>query len=423
MAEKLVMPKLGLSMTEGTVIKWHKKEGDAIEKGEGALDIETEKLNFTVEAPASGVLLKILAAEGEVLPIATTLAYIGEAGEKVSETGGPESGRKEDRAVRISPAAKALADKLNLDYSGVTGTGPNGRITKEDIIAYSERPQEISAAPVSQEVPAAPPSQDAAAVGAGADPREHQEQREPQELWEQQDLQGPREQFDILPYAGMRKAIGTNMSLSWSTAPMVTHHVQADVTALLELRKSLNSNLKDGQVKLTVTDMMAKIAAKALKRHPIANSTLAGEKVKLLKDINIGIAVALREGLIVPVVKHADRKDVFAISREIKELSEKAKNRTLEAPDMKGGTFTVTNIGGYGSVDFFTPIINQPESAILGIGRTQQAPAVRDGAIVIRSLMGLSLTFDHRVVDGAPAAEFLATVLELLENPARSIFE
>ena len=309
-----------------------------------------------------------------------------------------------------------MAEKLKLDYSGVTGTGPNGRITKEDIIAYSERLQETpavpssSAAPAPQGVPASPasaalPPQGSSVIGTGAD------QREPQEL------------FDAIPYAGMRKAIGANMSLSWSMAPMVTHHVQADVTALFELRKSLNSNLKDNQVKLTVTDLMAKIVTKALQRHPVVNSTLAGETVKLLKDINIGIAVALQEGLVVPVVKNANRKDVFAISREIKELSEKAKNRTLAAPDMSGGTFTISNIGGYGSVDFFTPIINQPESAILGICRTQQAPVVRDGEIVIRTLMGLSLTFDHRVVDGAPAAEFLATILELLENPARSVFE
>lgn len=407
------MPKLGLSMTEGTIIKWLKKEGDVLKKGDEVLEIQTEKLTNMVVAPADGVLLKILAREGEVRPIAAALAYIGQPGEKIPDTGEDNSTPREaaytpkeqnvekDSAgtgagnikVKISPAAKALAEKLNINYQVVTGTGPNGRIIKEDIIQYGEaRNSATSIATKAEETP---------------------QIMEP----------GRTISAETIPYAGMRKAIGTNMSSSWNLAPKVTHHVQVDVTPLLELRQALNSNLKEGQVKLTVTDMLTRIVAKALTKHPIVNSTLDGDSIKLIKDVNLGIAVALDNGLVVPVIRNADKKDVFAISREIKELSEKAKNNLLQMNDMQGGTFTISNVGGYGSVDFFTPIINQPESAILGVCRTQKAPVVMNDEIVIRSVMGLSLSFDHRVIDGAPAAEFLATVISLLENPARSIFE
>lgn len=412
MAVELVMPKLGLSMTKGKIVKWFKKEGDLLKKGDEVLLIETEKLTNIIEAPANGVLLKILYGEGEVKPIRAPLAYIGEPGEQLQipveiqsvmvERKAAAAEEAEEPAVpaqaetakfsriKITPAAKNYAEKRNINYSNIKGTGPDGRITKEDIIAYCEAKEETAAAvqPTAQ-LPAA----------------------------EQE------KEFDTMPYAGMRKAIGDNMSLSWSVAPRVTKNVQVDVTELLELRARLNDNLREDQVKLTINDLMTKIVARALKRMPIINSSLDGDIIKLYKTVNISTAVALDNGLVAPVVKNADKKDVFTISKEIKDLSNKAKTGSLQENDMEGGTFTVSNIGSYDSVDFFSPIINQPESAILGVCRTKKAPVVVNDEIVIRSVMGLSLTYDHRVIDGATAAQFLAVIIELLKNPARSIFE
>jgi pyruvate dehydrogenase E2 component (dihydrolipoamide acetyltransferase) len=407
MATILVMPKLGLSMTEAKILEWLKNEGDAVERGDGIVNIETEKIVYTIEAPAAGFLLKILARVGDVLPIGATLAYIGAAGEGVPEAGQAETAEREQtrtattakeqvahvqepgkgRRVKISPVAKALAEKLNIDYSAITGTGPNGRIVKEDIIALSE----------------------SAAQATAAEP-----------VQEGRTIEG--DTLDQIPYSGMRKSIGTNMSRSWNLAPKVTHHVLMDVTELLELRKKLNADLTDGQIKISVTDMLTKIAAKAIEKHPLVNSILEQDSIRLLKNINIGIAVSLEQGLIVPVIKDADKKDVFTIGTEIRILSEKARTNSLKLEDIQGGTFTITNVGAYGSVDFFTPIINQPESAILGVGRLKEAPVVIDGEIVIRSLMGFSFSFDHRVIDGAPAAQFLATVMDYMKNPARAIF-
>jgi pyruvate dehydrogenase E2 component (dihydrolipoamide acetyltransferase) len=221
----------------------------------------------------------------------------------------------------------------------------------------------------------------------------------------------------------MRRAIGDAMSLSWSTAPMVTHHVRADVTELLALRAQLNDDLAEGAVKIGVLDLFVKIIAKSIRDFPLIGARLSGNEIIFPGAINIGVAVALSDGLVVPVVKDADRKSLFAISREIKELVGKARGNALVPGDMGDGVFTISAIGGYESVDFFTPIINQPESAILGICRTQETPVVKNGEIVIRSLAGLSFTFDHRVIDGAPAAEFLAALLKHTENPLRIIFE
>jgi pyruvate dehydrogenase E2 component (dihydrolipoamide acetyltransferase) len=407
MATKLVMPKLGLSMTEAKVIEWFKNEADAVEKGDAILDIETEKIVNTIEAPITGFLLKILAKVGDVLPIGATLAYIGEAGEQVPEADEALAAEKVDTRkptiakqqasriakadrgakVRISPAAKALAERLNIDYTTIKGSGPSGRIVKEDIIAQSKSEAQASASA---------PTQEASAIEA--------------------------ETLDRIPYSGMRKSIGTNMSRSWNLAPKVTHHVLVDVTELLELREKLNADLTDGQIKLSITDMLTKIIAIAIKKHPIINSIFEEDSIRLIKNINIGIAVSLEKGLIVPVIKNADKKDVFSIGSEIRKLSDRARTNRLELDDIEGGTFTITNVGAYGSVDYFTPIINQPESAILGVGRIQETPLVINGEITIRSLMGFSLSFDHRVIDGAPAAQFLATVMEYMKNPARTIF-
>ncbi|MGI6488658.1 MAG: dihydrolipoamide acetyltransferase family protein [Syntrophothermaceae bacterium] len=225
-----------------------------------------------------------------------------------------------------------------------------------------------------------------------------------------------RPTLEVIPYEGMRKAIGDNMAQSWAVAPKVTHHISVDMTEILALRQKVNEGAKKRD-RVSITDFLVKAVARALELRPNINVTLDGDQVKVLKDINIGVAVALDDGLIVPVVRNANEKCLADINKEVKDLAKRTRKNQLNPDEMTGGTFTVTNLGAYGSVDWFTPIINQPESAILGVGRTVQKPVVVDGEIVIRPMMGLSLAFDHRIIDGAPAAEFLAVLVELIENP------
>ena len=277
--------------------------------------------------------------------------------------------------VKISPAARKLAEENGIDRTTLAGTGPEGRIVREDV----EKAMAEAAAAANVPVDARPV-------------------------------------IEVIPYEGMRQVIGENMVSSYSIAPKVTHMVSVDVSAFGLLRAQINSDLKETE-KISVTDLLVKAVAKALERHPRINSTLSGESIKILKEINIGVAVALTEGLIVPVVKDANKKSIYDVSGEIRDFGKRARKNRVAVEEMTGSTFTISNVGGYGSVDWFTPIINQPESAILGVGRTVKMPVVVDDQIAIRPMMGLSLAFDHRVIDGAPAAEFLATLLKLIEKP------
>lgn len=227
-----------------------------------------------------------------------------------------------------------------------------------------------------------------------------------------------RETIKVIPYEGMRKAIGENMINSWTTAAKVTENVSVDMSGLLALRKSINGSLSDKD-KVSITALLVKAIAKALSLRTNINVTLDGEEIKVLKDINIGVAVALDDGLIVPVVRNADTKSVYDVNAEIKDLAKRGKRNKLEPDELNGATFTITNVGMYNSVDSFTPIINQPETGIMGVCRTIEKPVAVNGQIVIRPMMGLSFSFDHRVIDGAPAAEFLAVLIDLIENPTK----
>jgi len=376
------MPKLGLTMKIGIVTKWLINEGAIVKKGQPVVEVMTKKINYKMEAPADGILLKIVALKGVALPIGGLLGVIGAPDEDISdllisappavaETTTVSSSLTPREKVKISPAARKLAEENRIDYTRITGTGPEGRITREDVQK---------------------------AIAWGVSPSEE------------------RQTLEVIPYEGMRKAIGDNMAYSWGMAPKVTHHVDVDLSGLLALRESINSDLKDKD-KVSITDLMVKAVARALELKPKINVTLDGEEIKVLKDINIGVAVALKSGLIVPVLKNANQKSLSMVSRELKDLVKRANKNKVNPDEVSGGTFTITNVGAYGSVDWFTPIINQPESAILGIGRIVEKPVVADGQIVIRPVMGLSLSFDHRVIDGAPAAEFLAVLIGLIEKP------
>ena len=383
MATPIIMPKLGLSMKTGTLGKWLKKEGDNIKKGEALVEVMTDKITNKVESPADGILLKIIAVKGNKLPVGGLMGVLGEAGEDISAIlaagpapsadAAPAAAAAPGGRVKISPAARKLAEDNGVDYTRISGTGPEGRITREDVEKAIEE-----------------------GVGSADD----------------------RPTIKVQPYEGMRKAIGENMLASWNSNAKVTQHVSVDMSGILALRATINEGAKDKD-KISVTALLTKAVARAIEINPIVNITLDGDEVKTLQDINIGMAVAVPDGLIVPVVRNASGKKLAQVNTEINDLAKRGRRNKLDPDEMSGATFTITNLGGYGSVDWFTPIINPPESAILGIGRTIEKPVVVKGEIVIRPMMGLSLSFDHRIIDGAPAAEWLAVLIQLIENPQK----
>lgn len=382
MATKIIMPKLGMAMTEGAVVKWIKRDGETVNKGEPLVVVMSKKISYQVEAPASGIVRHIV-REKETCPVGAVIGYILEPGEEMPEIAPPSPPPVEKVAapaptpapapasplpeaqpfILASPAARRLAQEHGIDLSRVKGTGPGGRISERDVLAYLES---LKAAPTERSI----------------------------------------------PFIGMRQAIAQRMVESLQTMAQVTLMTEADVTELVRLRERLRKRLE-----VSYTDLIIKAVAVALREHPQLNATLVGEEIRLLPEIHIGIAVALEDGLIVPVIRDADKKSLEEIARETKHLAEAARAGTITVDEVTGSTFTITNLGMY-DIDGFTPIINPPECAILGVGRIVEKPAVYGGEIVKRSMMTLSLTFDHRLVDGAPAAAFLQRVKELLETPS-----
>ena len=440
MAKVIVMPKLGLTMTEGTVSKWLKHEGDTVKEGEGLFEVETDKLTNTIEASVSGVLLKIVAAEGAEVPCLKPVAVIGEPGEDYAALLGgaapaepkagaeapaapaaPAPARAPGERVLASPAAKKLAKSLGIEISLVSGTGPKGRITEEDVKNYkpagaapSPMPEDsgpkVKASPLAAKVAADIgvelkdiPAHGrvlaadilAAVQGAGTGPAPA----------------APRE--EAVPMNGMRKAIANNMLNSHMTSPTVTFNLGIDMTELKRLREQLKSD----DVKVSYTDLLVKIVAKALTEFPLLNCSVDGNKIIYKHYVNMGVAVALDNGLVVPNVRDADKKTLSEISAEVKELAAKAREGRLPMDALSGGTFTITNLGMYG-IESFSPIINQPEVAILGVNTMEDKVVVVNGEICVRPIMNLSLTADHRVVDGSVAAQFLQRIKKLMENPA-----
>ena len=438
MAKVVVMPKLGLTMTEGTVSKWLKKVGDAVKEGEPLFEVETDKLTNTIEASASGVLRHLFVEEGVTVPVLDKVAIIAEAAEDISGLLGsaapaaaPEAPaaaaapapaapaeKKAGGRIIASPAAKKLAKEKGIDLALVTGTGPNGRITEDDVKNWKPAP----AAPAVEEAPKTKASPLAAAVAKdlgidlekiGAKDRVLAEDilRYLESTREKAADEAPRE--EVVPMNGMRKAIARNMLNSHMTSPTVTANLSVDMSAM----KAYREQLKAKDIKVSYTDLLVKFIAKALTEFPLLNCSVEDNKIIYKHYVNMGVAVALDNGLVVPNVADADKKSLTEISAEIKELAKLAREGGLPMEKLKGGTFTITNLGMYG-IESFTPIINQPEVAILGVTTMEDRAVVRGGEIVIRPMMTLSLTFDHRVVDGSVAAEFLQRVKSLLENPA-----
>ena len=399
MAVEVVMPKFGLTMTEGTIQQWFKSEGDAIKTGAALFEVETEKVLYEVEAPAAGTVAKLLYAVEAVVGVGLPVAVIAEAGEEVAEVAAryadapaaapaaappepapaaaaaPSPAPQEKRGrVPVTPAARKLAKEHGVDLSGVTGTGPRGRITREDV-------QKI----IDSGGQAAPSPAPAAAPAAAED----------------------------MPLRGMRKVIAERMQQSLQGSAQLTISTEVDVTQLIDRRQEVRQEFN-----VTYTDFIVQACAHALRQHPRMNAHLEGDIIRANTDIHVGLAVALDEGLIVPVVRDADKKSLKDIAAEAKTLAEKARASQLKLEEVSGGTFTVSNLGMYG-VDAFTPIINAPQSGILGVGRIVEKPVIHRGEVTRRSMMVLSLTFDHRVIDGAPAGAFLQTVADLLAHGNR----
>ena len=404
MAFEVKMPQLGLTMEEGTVTKWVKQEGDTVKVGDVILEITTDKLTSEVESEHDGVLLKIVAQEGEDVPVKGVLAYIGEAGEQVGGVASaPAVAPVEKEApvvsaaapvapvaggrIRISPLAKKTAAKLGVDYTTVAGSGPLGRIVQKDILAAAEAAK-AAPAPVAQ------------AAAEKAAPK-----KTALEL-----MDGD----EVVKLAGMRKVVSERMTKSAQEIPTVTQNVRIDVTELMAFRKKINNDLG---VKYSLNDYVLKATAKALKNNKHILVSLDGDRIIKRAHVNIGMAVALEDGLIVPVIKDADKMSLGEISEAARDLAERARTNKLSMDEYKGSTFSISNLGMFG-VETFNPIINQPDAGILGVCAVQDELVMdAEGNITKRQFMRISFTFDHRLIDGATAAKFELAIRDLMEHP------
>ncbi len=433
MANQVTLPRLGQGMESGTIVRWLKAEGDKVEKGEPLYELDTEKVTQEVEAEASGVVLKILAGEGEEIEVGKPVAVIGEEGEDISsesddssaeelraadgdgdddgaarevaedepkEEGDPAPEREEERErgreasaqsdgkaaeaepveqkqsdgrrVKASPLARRLAKERGLELSSLQGTGPEGRIVAEDVERAAARPGWAAEAPASAEV-------------------------------------------EVVQLSSMRKTIARRMTEAWET-PHFQIAMTADMRAAMRLRELLVERTEEGAPRPTFSDILTKACAIALMRHRDMNAHFAGTEVHIFPTANIGIAVAVPHGLVVPVIRNCERKSIADLAAARADLVERTRGGKLAQGDLEDGTFTISNLGMYG-VDRFVAVLNPPQAGILAVGAIQERPVVEDGELVARPLMELTLSCDHRSVDGATASEFLGSVKAFLEEP------
>ncbi len=455
MAVEVIMPKAGSEMEEGEIVQWFKQEGDEVKEGEVLLEIVTDKVNMEVEAEASGTLLKILAQAGEVVPVVQTIAWIGEPGEEVSGTVAtsktPETivEKKVDRTplkeiekidysgLRATPAARFYAREKGIDLSKVVGSGAKGRIHKEDVVNYkindkvkisplAERISELEGISIKSIVGTGPNGkimkEDVLAVISGVKKEVKKKQEDPKPVAKKEEKKPNENQWGVVetvPMSPMRKVISKRMSESYFSAPTFVVNVEVDMTELLALRKKvLDTILAETGKKATVTDFVSLAVIKSLMKHPYVNASLSKDEKEMYLHhyVNLSIAVGMDSGLVVPVIKGADKMSLKELVVASKEITTKALEGKLKPDEMADSTFTISNLGMYG-VHSFVPIINQPNTAILGVSATQEKPVVRNGEIVIRPIMMLTLTADHRVVDGLEGAKFMKTLKEAIENP------
>jgi len=421
MSSNVTLPRLGQGMETGTIVRWLKSEGENVEKGEPLYELDTEKVTQEVEAEASGVLLKILAGEGEEIEVGKAIAVIGEQGEDVpegeaedptevaeddaQEEGSPAPAREDEREsgreegpegpsepeqrvestnggrVKASPLARRIARERGIELSALRGTGPEGRIVAEDV----ER------ASASGAVSTAP---------AGAAP-------------------APTGEIEVVKLNQMRKTIARRMTEAWE-APAFQISMSADMTASIRLREALLAQVKEGGVRPTYSDILTKVVALALMRQRDVNAHFAGDSVKLFPTANIGIAVAVPHGLVVPVIAGCERLTISEIAAARADVVSRTREGNLRAEDLDGGTFTISNLGMYG-VERFTAVLNPPQAGILAVGAIEERAVVVEGDFEIQPRMDMTLTIDHRSVDGATASEFLATVKSFLQEPGLAL--
>ncbi|MGE4556769.1 MAG: 2-oxo acid dehydrogenase subunit E2 [Desulfovibrionaceae bacterium] len=448
MAHEVIMPKWGLTMTEGKIARWLKAEGETVAEGEPLLEVETDKITNEVESPASGVLAQIVVPAGEVAAVQAVLAVIaapGETPERVSG-GAPVSAApaqasdkpaaaaaapvEEEGFTPAMPAARKLAKELGIALSSVQGTGPGGKITRKDVQAAADAGPAVNASPKAIEF----------AKSKGVDLSQVQGSGEGGKITKADILRAmsptsaakpaaPKAQAaaptpaatsagdTVIPMEGVRKLVADNMMASLNKAAQLSVFVEADVTETARLRNvMLQRNKKNPDYRLSYNDIIAYAVCRALKRNAIMNSTLQEDGIHVHERVNLGVAVSLPNGLIVPNVKNADAYSLEELKDKVRDAASRARKGGLNMDEISGGTFTISNVSMLG-MDGFTPILNPPETGILGVGRVVEKPAVKDGQICIRQMMTLSLTFNHMATDGAPAMTFLRDLADMLETP------
>ncbi|MGE4191935.1 MAG: dihydrolipoamide acetyltransferase family protein [Pseudodesulfovibrio sp.] len=446
MAQEVIMPKWGLTMKEGKVSRWLKAEGDPVKAGEPLFEVETDKITNSVEAPADGVLAKIIVPEGGVAAVQAVLGVIAAPGETVDVAGGAPAaaepapaGASSDAApaasgaapakdgefVKAMPAARKLARELEVDLSTVTGTGRDGAVTMKDVQEAADAAfAGFNASRKAIEFARKKGIDLTQVAGTGEDGRITKADilRAMNPAAEAPAAAAPAQAADtVIPMEGVRKLIADNMQASLTNAAQLTVFVEIDATGMVELRgKLLARNKRNPDYRLSYNDIVSYAVCRALKRHPIMNSTLQDDGIHLHDYVNLGIAVSIDNGLIVPNVKNADKYGLEGLRTEVRDVATRARKGGLSMDEISGGTFTISNVSMLG-VDGFTPILNPPETGILGVGRIVEKPAVKDGAVCVRQMMTLSLTFNHMTTDGAPAMAFLRELGDMLEDPGLMI--
>jgi pyruvate dehydrogenase E2 component (dihydrolipoamide acetyltransferase) len=430
MATDIVMPRLSDSMEEGTILRWLKSPGDPVELGEELVEIETDKANMVYEADAGGTLIEVVAAEGDTLPIGEVIARVGEPGEAPSGDGAPARSTEPaapesapsppapspaappqgaaapaeaaappappagDGRVKASPLARRIARERGLDLAGVAGSGPGGRIVKADVERAATAGPEVAPAPAAP-VPAAP---------AGPTPG----------VAERPETAKGSVSFEEL--TKLQSTVARRMAESKATAPHFYLSVEADMTRAVEARGRLKAAAGEGEIVPSFNDMVVKACAIALREHPRANGAYRDGRLELYSRVNVGVAVAARDALVVPTVFDADQKGLRQIASETRALAERVREATVTPPELSGGTFTVSNLGMFG-ISSFAAVINPPQAGILAVGAIAEKPAVRDGELAIAHLMPMTLACDHRILYGADGARFLDRIRNLLEEP------
>ena len=461
MAVEVIMPKAGSEMEEGEIVQWFKQEGDEVKEGEILLEIVTDKVNMEVEAEASGTLLKILHPAGSVVPVVQTIAWIGQAGEAVPGAGEAPAAAAapveetvvetkveaapaqevvvfDNSGLRATPAARAYARENGIDLSQVKGTGAKGRVHKDDVVDYklnakakisplAARIAEVEGINTDGIVGTGPKGKimkaDVLSVLNGSASEAVASASEVAAPASAKSAKAPNENqwgvVETVPMSPMRKVISKRMSESYFSAPTFVVNVEVDMTELLALRKKVvDAIIEETGKKATVTDFISLAVIKSLMKHPYVNASLSGDEKEMYLHhyVNLSIAVGMDSGLVVPVIKGADKMSLKELVVASKEITTKALAGKLKPDEMADSTFTISNLGMYG-VKSFVPIINQPNTAILGVSATVQKPVVLNGEVTVRPIMTLTLTADHRVVDGLEGAKFMKTLKEAIENP------